>query len=117
MRETVKRPIAPVRRRPIIVHMAIRRYVYYISIKSHQSVVVFLRRKISLGLHKLVPQLFFNHYCFPRRDWIRRAIEHRYRLLPYWHTFMYEAAATGTPAIRPLFYEFPEEQVHFISNI
>ncbi len=30
---------------------------------------------------------------------------------------MYEAAATGTPAIRPLFYEFPEEQVQFISNI
>ncbi len=45
------------------------------------------------------------------RDWIRRAIEHRYRLIPYLHTIMYEAAETGAPPIRPIFFEFPDEQV------
>lgn len=34
----------------------------------------------------------------------RRAIVRRYRLLPFWYTLMHEAARTGMPAIRPLFF-------------
>ena len=44
------------------------------------------------------------------RDWIKRALEHRYRLVPYTHTVMYESAAEGSPAVRPMWYEFPAEQ-------
>lgn len=43
------------------------------------------------------------------RDWVRRAIGRRYRLMPYLHTLMYEASATGVPSVRPLFMEFPDD--------
>ena len=39
----------------------------------------------------------------------RRAIELRYELLPHLYSVMAEAAATGVPALRPLFMEFPED--------
>jgi len=39
----------------------------------------------------------------------RRAIEIRYRLLPYIYTGMEEASRTGTPLMRPMFLEFPAE--------
>ena len=38
----------------------------------------------------------------------RRAIEERYRLLPYIYTLAEESARTGLPMMRPLFMEFPE---------
>jgi alpha-glucosidase len=38
----------------------------------------------------------------------RRAIEGRYRLLPYLYTLAAEAARAGTPIMRPLFLEFPD---------
>ncbi len=38
----------------------------------------------------------------------RRAIEERYRLLPYIYTLAEEASRTGLPMMRPLFMEFPE---------
>lgn len=38
----------------------------------------------------------------------RRFIEERYRLLPYLYALADENARTGTPLMRPLFYEFPE---------
>lgn len=63
--------------------------------------------------------LFRNH-CFtqsaPREPWLhgsehealrRRAVEERYRLLPYLYTAAEEAARTGLPMLRPLFLEFP----------
>jgi len=37
----------------------------------------------------------------------RRAIELRYRLLPYWYTLAHLAHRTGAPIWRPLVYEFP----------
>ena len=43
------------------------------------------------------------------RDWIKRSIERRYRLMPYYHTLFYESAATGLPVIRPLFLEFADD--------
>ena len=38
----------------------------------------------------------------------RRAIEERYRLMPYIYTLAEEAARTGLPMMRPLFMEFPD---------
>lgn len=38
----------------------------------------------------------------------RAAIELRYRLLPYLYTEFRNAARTGAPLLRPLFYDFPE---------
>jgi alpha-glucosidase len=40
----------------------------------------------------------------------REYIELRYRLLPYLYTFFWEAAQTGAPILRPLLYQFPEDQ-------
>jgi alpha-glucosidase len=40
----------------------------------------------------------------------RRAIELRYELLPYIYNVMREASETGTPALRPLFLEYPGDE-------
>jgi alpha-glucosidase len=39
----------------------------------------------------------------------RQAIELRYRLLPYLYTLFEEAARTGAPILRPLFYHYPDD--------
>ena len=39
----------------------------------------------------------------------RAAMQIRYSLLPYWYTLFYQASTTGAPTIRPLFYEFPDD--------
>jgi alpha-glucosidase len=39
----------------------------------------------------------------------RRAIELRYRLLPYLYTVVEEACRTGRPVLRPLFFEYPDD--------
>jgi alpha-glucosidase len=39
----------------------------------------------------------------------RRAIELRYELLPHIYNVMREASATGIPALRPMFLEFPDD--------
>ena len=63
--------------------------------------------------------LFRNHAfteSAPREPWLdgpeheairRRAIEERYRLMPYIYTVAEEAARTGLPMLRPLFLEHP----------
>lgn len=40
----------------------------------------------------------------------KRYIETRYRLLPYIYTSMEESSRTGVPLMRPMFFEFPEEE-------
>ncbi len=43
----------------------------------------------------------------------KKAIELRYRLIPYFYTFAAQTAATGVPMMRPLFLEFPEDAKTF----
>ncbi|KAJ1679755.1 glucosidase II, partial [Spiromyces aspiralis] len=51
---------------------------------------------------------------------IRDAILLRYRLLPYWYTLFRHSSVAGTPLLRPMWVEFPDqedkfaEQVHFM---
>ncbi len=40
---------------------------------------------------------------------VRKALEFRYRLLPYLYTLAYEASQEGLPPMRPLVLEFPED--------
>jgi alpha-glucosidase len=42
-------------------------------------------------------------------DVCRRALEQRYRLLPYFATVMEEASRTGLPVLRPLFLHYPSD--------
>ena len=43
----------------------------------------------------------------------KKAIELRYRLIPYWYTVAAENAQTGAPLMRPLFLEFPQDEKTF----
>ncbi|MDD5939213.1 MAG: glycoside hydrolase family 31 protein [Lachnospiraceae bacterium] len=45
--------------------------------------------------------------------YIRRAYHLRYQMLPYLYSLMYEASVDGAPAMRPLFYEFPEDKASY----
>ncbi len=53
----------------------------------------------------------------PYEDACRRAIEVRYRLMPYLYTLFHEAATTGAPIIRPLYYHYrQDEQAHDVES-
>jgi alpha-glucosidase len=78
-----------------------------------------LTRWMQLGAFQ---PLFRNHSDGTTRErepWVdgpvhlqarRAAIEARYQLLPYLYTYMAEAARTGSPLMRPMFFEFPQER-------
>lgn len=42
---------------------------------------------------------------------VREAISLRYRLMPYLYTLMWRASRDGTPAIRPLLWDFPKDAI------
>ena len=42
-------------------------------------------------------------------DAIRKALDLRYRLIPYYYSLAYETHATGVPLMRPLVMEFPQD--------
>jgi mannosyl-oligosaccharide alpha-1,3-glucosidase len=66
-----------------------------------------------------------SNYDAPRREpWglkkstlsiIRYSIQQRYQLLPYWYTLFYKYSRDGTPVIRPMFLQYPEDSL--ASNI
>lgn len=63
-----------------------------------------------------------NHQCIESYDhepWfhggfakeaVRRVLELRYRLLPYMYSLFYEHYAKGYPVMRPLLFEFPDDE-------
>ena len=43
-------------------------------------------------------------------DHVRAAYQLRYQMMPYLYSLMYQANQDGTPAMRPLFWEFPQDE-------
>lgn len=52
----------------------------------------------------------------PYKSITRDALRERYALLSYWYTLFYEAYKTGTPMMRPMFMEFPEDESLFATE-
>ncbi|KAI8988495.1 glycosyl hydrolases family 31-domain-containing protein [Mycotypha africana] len=46
----------------------------------------------------------------PYKSITRNALRERYALLPLWYTLFYETSKTGTPMMRPMFMEFPDDE-------
>ncbi len=66
----------------------------------------FLRSHSEMGSNPHEP------YSFPKEftDINRASIELRYRLLPYLYTLFREHTETGAPLMRPLWFEYPDDQ-------
>jgi alpha-glucosidase len=66
----------------------------------------FMRSHSDLGSPDKEPWSFgYDHEAINKR-----LIELRYQLLPYIYNVMQQASATGAPAMRPLFMEFPKDE-------
>ncbi|KAI9311317.1 glycosyl hydrolases family 31-domain-containing protein [Dichotomocladium elegans] len=52
----------------------------------------------------------------PYRSMTRSALRERYALLPYWYTLFFEASKNGTPMMRPMFMEFPDDEALFATE-
>jgi alpha 1,3-glucosidase len=52
-------------------------------------------------------------YLLEHRDLVNQAIRLRYSLLPAWYTAFWRANQAGTPIVRPMFYEYPEDSETF----
>jgi len=66
----------------------------------------FFRNHSSLGTAPQEPWSFGEELEEINRDYIR----FRYRLLPYLYTLLFQAKREGTPVVRPLFWEFPDDE-------
>lgn len=69
----------------------------------------FFRGHAHLDTKRREPWLYEDKY----KNLIRNAIRRRYALLPYWYTLFYHASQDGTPIIRPLWVEYPEDKSTF----
>ncbi|VDO07741.1 unnamed protein product [Haemonchus placei] len=69
----------------------------------------FFRAHAHIDTRRREPWLFSK----PTLDAIRSAIRRRYALLPYWYTLFREHSLTGAPPMRPVWFEFPEEEKFF----
>jgi alpha-glucosidase len=65
----------------------------------------FFRNHSAIGTRRQEPWAFGREV----EDICRRYISLRYQLLPYFYNLFHEAAQDGTPVIRPLFWEFPDD--------
>jgi len=46
----------------------------------------------------------------------KKSIELRYQLLPYLYTQFYKASVNGTPIIRPIFFDYPDEEDNYLND-
>jgi len=65
----------------------------------------FFRGHAHLDTKRREPWLFGE----PWTTHIRDAIKTRYQILPYMYTLMHDASVKGQPALRPLWFDFPED--------
>jgi alpha-glucosidase len=70
------------------------------------ALMPFCRNHNSIGQPGQEPWAFGE----PFESACRIAIEQRYRLLPYLYTLFHEAATSGAPIIRPLYYHYPQDE-------
>ncbi|KAI7830303.1 glycosyl hydrolases family 31-domain-containing protein [Gamsiella multidivaricata] len=69
----------------------------------------FFRAHAHLDSKRREPWLFGEPYT----SQIREAVRTRYTYLPFWYTLFHETSVDGTPIIRPMFTEFPEDETVF----
>ncbi|KAF9357917.1 hypothetical protein BGX26_002855 [Mortierella sp. AD094] len=69
----------------------------------------FFRAHAHIDSKRREPWLFGEPYT----SQIREAVRTRYTLLPFWYTLFHETSVDGTPIIRPMFTEFPEDEAVF----
>merc|ERR1711935_304763 len=65
----------------------------------------FFRAHAHLDSNRREPWVFEEPWTGRMRD----AIRMRYRMLPLWNQLFYEAATTGAPPMRPIWYNYPKE--------
>ncbi|HEX9130718.1 MAG TPA: TIM-barrel domain-containing protein [Ktedonobacteraceae bacterium] len=70
------------------------------------ALMPFCRNHNSLGQPDQEPWAFGEPY----ESACRIAIEQRYRLMPYLYTLFREAATSGAPIMRPLYYHYPQDE-------
>jgi alpha-glucosidase len=70
------------------------------------ALMPFCRNHNSIGQPDQEPWAFGE----PFESACRIAIEQRYRLLPYLYTLFREAATSGAPIMRPLYYHYPQDE-------
>lgn len=70
------------------------------------ALMPFCRNHNALGQPDQEPWAFGEPYASA----YRKAIELRYRLLPYLYSLFHEASASGAPIMRPLYYHFPRDE-------
>ncbi|CAB3397715.1 unnamed protein product [Caenorhabditis bovis] len=66
----------------------------------------FFRAHAHIDTKRREPWLFSE----PTRNSIRESLRARYALLPYWYTLFQEHTQNGMPPMRPLFYEFENDE-------
>lgn len=69
----------------------------------------FFRGHAHIDSKRREPWLYDEPYLSIMRD----AIQTRYSYLPYWYTLFYNSSMTGIPIIRPLWIEYPTEELIF----
>lgn len=67
----------------------------------------FFRAHAHIETKRREPWLFGE----PATTRIRNAIRERYQLLPYWYTLFYQYHSEGSPVVRPLFVQFPNDDL------
>lgn len=65
----------------------------------------FYRAHANMGTDRREPYLFSEE----AQERIRAALRQRYAHIPVFYTLFYEHYTNGTPVVRPLFYQYPED--------